>query len=126
MHVAPSRHISHTSAASAAAVDLAVACLFLRAAHRKTPVLQNKTCTVTACCLLPALLASFAPALVFYGPAELLPSGAPGDPALEYNRKTRGSCGTFTSGATAALFVAAAGTMRNDLMTSSSAALTHY
>jgi hypothetical protein len=113
MPVAPSTHISHTSAASAAAVDLAVACLSLRAVHRNTPShLPNTTCTVTACCSLPALLASFAPALVFYGPAELLPSGAPGDPALEYNRKTRGSCGTFTSGATAALIVAAAGACR--------------
>uniref|UniRef100_A0A383WJG6 Leishmanolysin-like peptidase n=1 Tax=Tetradesmus obliquus TaxID=3088 RepID=A0A383WJG6_TETOB len=44
------------------------------------------------------LSASFAPALVFYGPAEQLPSGAPGDPAAEYNKQTRGSCGTSTSG----------------------------
>ncbi|KAF8071086.1 CPK12 [Scenedesmus sp. PABB004] len=39
----------------------------------------------------------FSPALVAYGPAELLPSGAPGDPALEY-RKRRVACGAFTPG----------------------------
>lgn len=44
------------------------------------------------------LLDGFAPSLVFYGPSEMLPSGAPGDPALEYSKARRGSCGAFTSG----------------------------
>eukprot|EP00775_Hariotina_reticulata_P006117 gene6117-6356_t len=48
--------------------------------------------------LQPQLSADFSPSLVFYGPGELLPSGAPGDPALEYNKNRRASCGLFTSG----------------------------
>lgn len=40
----------------------------------------------------------FAPNLVFYGPGEVLPSGTPGDPAAEYNKRAARSCGTLTSG----------------------------
>jgi hypothetical protein len=40
----------------------------------------------------------FAPNLVFYGPSELLPSGTPGDPAREYNRRAARACGALTSG----------------------------
>lgn len=52
-------------------------------------------CTLPCCNRAPA---DFAPQLVFYGPGEMLPTGTPGDPALEYDRRKRPACGAFTSG----------------------------
>lgn len=49
-------------------------------------------------CVAVAAADGFAPNLVFYGPGELLPSGTPGDPAAEYNKRAARKCGPLKSG----------------------------
>jgi len=64
------------------------------------PTSQHSGVKATAqqCVVVVAAADGFAPNLVFYGPGEVLPSGTPGDPAAEYNKRAARKCGPLKSG----------------------------